>query len=216
MTQSWGGVALQKKRAGMGPQTPVGEPETANWQSSPSVQSALLKQVEEVPLVGAVLVGSTTDVVVLADAEGVATVVFTGAAVDVGTTAAVVVVVGGVVCKTVVVGSEVVVTLGGVVVAAAVVVSPGAAGSCPGAAGPGAGPRGSLWATMPVGAVARRVRAHSIKREVALDSFMVERFSGVSMWKECRSETNRVVQEQTGGGEVKYRRERKERRDIRA
>lgn len=159
------------------------------------------------PLVGAGPVGSTLDDTDLGGPEGVA-VVFTGAEVEVGTTGAgVAVEVGADVCGTVVVVVVVVaamvvvdVTLGVVVV----VVSPGAAGSCP-------GPRtiGSFfWATMPVGAVTRRVMAHSTKREVALDNFMVERYSGASMWKVCRSETNRVVWERTGGKNIEGREER--------
>lgn len=201
----------------MGPQTPVGEPETANWQSSPFAQSALLKQVEAVPLVGAGPVGSITDAVDAVDLGGaeVAAEVFTGAGVEVGTTGAmVVVVVGGDVCGTVVVVVTAAVADVGLGVTE-VVVSPGALGSDPGAGDPGAAGRcpGSMtgpWATMPVGAVTRRVIAHSTKREVALDNFMVERYSGAGMWKVCRSETNRVVQERTGDKNIEGRRERRE------
>lgn len=160
-----------------------------NWQSVPAGHSEVLMQV-----VGAVVagpVGSAEDDVGLATAGVVTTGGFVGRA-EVVTTGGLDMVVGA--------AREVVGGLG-----AAVVVLGGAEEvASPGASGLGLPGRSGNWATMPVGAVARRVTAHSTKRGVALDSFMVERFSGGDMYVEgIRSET-KSFRNVTG---VKYQKE---------
>lgn len=191
MVQTWGVLALQYWLAeGRGPQIPVVAPETANWQSVPVGHTALLIHMVGVAVAGPV--GITEDDVVLTPA-----VVVTGF----GTGIEVVVTTGGM--------DEVVVTTREVVVVVvAVVVAGGGLGDAEEVDSPGpSGLSGSgSGATMPVGAVARRVTAHSTKREVALDNFMVEGFSGGDTDVGCiRGETNKVVQEQGRGKNIEKR-----------